>query len=384
MVSLSISPWTLDELIIKIFKVTKIALFAYDFPHRKTHDFIVDLVSQGVNDLVVFGAPFKKISKNGNSISNSLQFPYILSADELCRNLGLKYFKLEHEDFVSIEDCIKKYSIYIGIVAGARILPESTISLFKGGVVNFHPGKIPETSGLDSFFYTLKKNIALGVTTHFIDHKVDSGYFLDFKELNLHLGCSPSDVIENNYQLQRLALKNFLSDLASNSLKPSIINRPAKNNPMSPDEKIDALKRFPYWVASRIRSQYFDRLISACKYGNVDDAQNILAYDNSLIDMSTIEGWTPLIVACHNQKINIVKLLLNAGADPNRSGSNGTTPLMYAKNSLLNKEDVSYDLLIELVKRGANVNAFDSHGKDIFHYIKSVGDERMLKFFLSA
>ena len=39
---------------------------------------------------------------------------------------------------------------------------------------------------------------------------------------------------------------------------------------------------------------------------------------------------TPLIIAIQHGRIEKVKMLLNAGADPNVTGPNLTTPLMYA------------------------------------------------------
>ena len=72
----------------------------------------------------------------------------------------------------------RKYKINLGIISGARIIDKKIIKLFKYGIINFHPGKIPETSGLDSFFWTIKKNIYPSVTAHFIDQYVDRGKIL--------------------------------------------------------------------------------------------------------------------------------------------------------------------------------------------------------------
>ena len=58
---------------------------------------------------------------------------------------------------LKIKLIVKKYKINIGIISGARIIDKKIIKLFKYGIINLHPGKIPETSGLDSFFGQLKK-----------------------------------------------------------------------------------------------------------------------------------------------------------------------------------------------------------------------------------
>jgi methionyl-tRNA formyltransferase len=64
----------------------------------------------------------------------------------------------------------------------------------------------------------------------------------------------------------------------------------------------------------------------------------------------------------------MVKLLIEKGSNPNGKNLNGTTILMYAKDSFLKTKDIS--IIEYLINNGANVNAEDIHGKTIFDYLQ--------------
>ena len=105
-----------------------------------------------------------------------------------------------------------------------------------------------------------------------------------------------------------------------------------------------------------------------CETGDVEAASDKLDFDSSLLFIANDKGWTPLIVACFNQQTEIVRLLLKSGADPNRSGANGTTPLMYAKTKILNQTEPDISLIKLLIDAGADCTRTDCYGKDIFFY----------------
>lgn len=92
--------------------------------------------------------------------------------------------------------------------------------------------------------------------------------------------------------------------------------------------------------------------------------------------------WTPLMGACLSNSLGNVKLLLEAGADPNWQNSCGETPLHKAAR---HKDKA---LILELVKFGADINAHDHEGQtsimianiatgdghaDIIHFLRSLG-----------
>jgi len=89
-------------------------------------------------------------------------------------------------------------------------------------------------------------------------------------------------------------------------------------------------------------------LIPACERGHVETVRLLL--DRSKIDVNHVNnlGWTALLEAVilsdgGPRHIEIVKLLLDAGADPNIADNDGVTPLKHAR-------DRRYDAMAAMIK----------------------------------
>lgn len=358
------------------------ALFAYDFAHRKTSDFIIDLVSVGVRDFVVLAAPKKKLVTQGEAISYRQKIIHCPAVDTktLCQNFGIPFYSVAHENFSRIRSLRDEHSLHLGIISGARIISADVIGLFPDGIINFHPGKIPESSGLDAFYHTIRSDVVPGVTTHFIDHKVDAGRLIHFDEVQINSDDTPGVVVENIYQAQRIALRRVVHLLGAGAFPSEPLIRPAKNSPMSTLEKYEVLARFSGWRDLIVIRQRIQKLFTACNAGDLPTVVSLLKEFPSLVNVRNDQGWTPLIVACHGQHVPLVVALLQAGATPNLANLKGTTPFMYAKEKLMNDPKANYHILGLLIDAGADLAAQDCFGKSVVDYIRDHNDMRMLAY----
>lgn len=353
----------------------RIAVFAYAFPHRKSQDFLCELALAGFRDVLVLAAPWKMLPHGASESC----FPTGLSNAKphdtatICQVLGFDFVETEHSDLERIRPEVEAGGISLAVIAGARILKSPIINLFSEGVLNIHPGMIPETSGLDAFFYTIKRQSPMGATAHYIDSRVDAGDLLFFEETLVGAEDSPEMVQHNNYQSQILALRRFIALRDEGELTPTEANRPHKNDPMTAEEKRETMQTFARWRSGRLIEQAFRSLILACESGKADIAAAQLHAFPALVERRTAQGWTPLIVAAFNQQIEVVKVLLQRGADPNASGRGGTTPLMYAKTALQNGSSQDRSLILTLLESGADMYRKDGLGKDVFHYLEKTG-----------
>ena len=76
-----------------------------------------------------------------------------------------------------------------------------------------------------------------------------------------------------------------------------------------------------------------DQLISWCRHRKLPEIVYLLSKGNSYVDINKIcdsNGNTPLIVACQNGHLNVVKMLVDSGADMNQINKKGNTPLHYS------------------------------------------------------
>lgn len=359
-----------------------LAVLAYDFPHRKTHDFLTELAVYGLRDVIVLAAPLRKLSgiDKQEYFSKTLAPSHPLPASKLCASFGFQYYRVAHEDSEEICRIQKKHEISLAVVAGARIIKSEVINIFPDGIVNFHPGKIPETSGLDALYYSIKKNVAPGVTTHFIDNRVDAGRLIYFDEISVDLQSTPEIIQENTYRAQTSALRRFLFDFERAALVASEISRPSKNLPMTSQDKMKTLLDFDRWRANQYFAQTKNILFESVQVGDCSLAELALNRLPSLLSTRNDQGWTPLIVACFNHHEEVAKLLLDRGADVNESGFKGTTPLMYAKTRLLKNKSPDYRFLDFLINSGADIAKKDIFGKNVIDYALDENDHVMVEY----
>lgn len=353
-----------------------ISVFAYAFPHRKTQDFLIELAAAGYTNVTVIAAPWKALphADSNRYFPKTLRLAPAMGTPEVCRALGFAFHECEHDDADRIAALRDEAGFQLGIISGARIIRRAVIELFDEGILNIHPGKLPETAGLDLLYYTIVKGVAMGVTAHYIDPRVDAGDELFFEETAL----GPDDTIEtvesNNYQSQIRALRRFITERDAKTLVRRPVHRPRKNEPMTPEEKRRAVSVFSSWRTAQFRLQKGRKLLAACRAGERVEVEHLLNEFPDLTEFRSSEGWTPLIIAAHGQKKEVVSALLERGADPNACGKKGTTVMMYAKTALVGRDSPDLSIMRALLDAGADPTRHDALGKDIFHYLRAEGD----------
>ena len=218
----------------------KLCVFSYSFKHKKSYDFINLLAKKNLIGLVI-ASPKEKLfikSKWQPHLKNFKKKSIILSSKEICKKYKINYVELKHSNFIEINKICKKTKINIGVIAGARILKKNVIKIFKHGIINFHPGKIPETSGLDSFFWMLKKNANPYVTAHFIDKYVDRGRIIKKKKIPVKKNDDFFSLKNRIYNYERILLSEISEKLKlKKKIRSTLIKNYSKNEQLSTKDK---------------------------------------------------------------------------------------------------------------------------------------------------
>jgi len=79
------------------------------------------------------------------------------------------------EDHNDLAPVLEMQNASMGVILGARIIKQHIIDCFPKGIINIHPGALPENRGLDNFKWALFKNIPMKITAHLIDSAIDRG-----------------------------------------------------------------------------------------------------------------------------------------------------------------------------------------------------------------
>ena len=94
------------------------------------------------------------------------------------------------------------YKINFGIIAGARILSKEIIKLFSYGILNIHPGLLPQNRGLDSILWAISKNNKIGISAHLINDKIDAGKLVFNKVINPGKNDNIFDIYKKVFEAQ--------------------------------------------------------------------------------------------------------------------------------------------------------------------------------------
>ncbi len=98
----------------------------------------------------------------------------------------------------------------------------------------------------------------------------------------------------------------------------------------------------------------------ACERAEGKFLIKILEQPNLVIDPKDHANRTPLVECCIQSRAPQVKLLLQAGANPNIVDTHGQTPLFKTRKVKIAKL---------LIKHGADINHTDTHGRTVLHYL---------------
>jgi len=225
-------------------------LFAYDFPHKKTQDFLFRLVVEGYEIKYCIAAPWKKLDIKQSLIRVDQKHAGIIHPSLICEKLGIKYFSADHDGQKTIE-IINKNPVDLYIIAGARILTKEVIEACGGKVLNIHPGLLPDVRGLDTFLWSIYYKKPLGISAHFITPKIDSGFLIYKERLPLYKNDLPFDITLRLLEQQPDVLIKALKILENKELKDlgdlSNDNSPY-NTKMDTELEESTYKQFNNWL----------------------------------------------------------------------------------------------------------------------------------------
>jgi len=223
-------------------KPTSLVVFAYNFVHRKTQDFILRLFLEGYKPSLIIAADPVKLKIPPSTIKSKIRHQAIVHPSEVAKTLDIEYVVLPHNS----SDCaalLKSVNPEVGIIAGARILKEPAIEPFTKGIINFHPGLIPEARGLDALLWSIYNDVPLGITAHIIDKYIDAGKILAKKEIPIYSNDTLFDLSERLYEIQLDLLKPSIEALLTGNIDSLVSLNTPYNRKMPPELEAEVLKK---------------------------------------------------------------------------------------------------------------------------------------------
>jgi ankyrin repeat protein len=127
------------------------------------------------------------------------------------------------------------------------------------------------------------------------------------------------------------------------------------------------------YLGYRSRSNPDNCLEGLIEAGNITEITSMLNKDSLLANRKCKHGRMPLHFAAFCSKADIIKLLIEKGADINARDNNNFTPLYYARDA---------DTAELLIKSGAKVNICDGNGYTPIHHAVNKGSKAVIKILV--
>lgn len=97
------------------------------------------------------------------------------SIRDICRQNGIPFDTFDNINEKSFVDRLRELKPDLIVLGGAPLLKKEVLGLPAIGVLNSHPGWLPEAKGMDVVAHSILNRIPLGATVFKVDEGIDSG-----------------------------------------------------------------------------------------------------------------------------------------------------------------------------------------------------------------
>ena len=220
----------------------KIGIFAYNFRHWKTQAGIQNLCMAGYKPEVIFAADPVELKFYQSKIRVSPKDLFLWHPKELCDFYSIDYHVVRHNS-EETATMVKEASLDLGIILGARILKPVSFRNFSIGVMNMHPGILPQNRGLDNLKWAIIDKKPQGVTTHLINDKIDRGQQILQEKIKIY---EDDTLLDIHLRLQHLEQKLMIDSVSvlSRSSKLKTIEKGTYYKSVPPEREAKMIQMF--------------------------------------------------------------------------------------------------------------------------------------------
>ncbi len=162
----------------------------------------------------------------GNEIAESIES----QIDELSLSgINVEHVEVSIHNSEQVMPHIKELELDLIVFGGTRIIRGEILDFPKDGVINSHPGLLPECRGSASPAWSVYHDIPIGSSTHFCDNGIDTGQLLLRREVPVKRGMKYEDLCYETLVLSGILMKEAL--IAYNEGRWDEMRRPQGESP---------------------------------------------------------------------------------------------------------------------------------------------------------
>lgn len=179
------------------------------------------LIKNGFIPKVIIEERSSLAIKNRNSIlsafkNHSENFP---STKSIISDFDVPLFYVENHNDVKCEDFLKKLDLDLIILGDTRVIKENIRRVPKIGIINSHPGYLPDVKGNNPYIWAIINDLPQGCSIHFIDENVDTGDVILRESIDLRTCKKYQDLLRKINILCADLMVRAVKQVADNSYK---------------------------------------------------------------------------------------------------------------------------------------------------------------------
>tara|TARA_B100000965_G_scaffold83969_2_gene67605 strand:+ start:4548 stop:5330 length:783 start_codon:yes stop_codon:yes gene_type:complete len=120
------------------------------------------------------------------------------------------HIEVDKHDSPNVMPHIEDFDLDLIVFGGTRIIRGDILDFPKDGVLNSHPGLLPECRGSASPAWSVYHDIPIGSSTHFCDNGVDTGDLLLRREVPVKRGMTYEDLCYETLVLSGVLMKEAM------------------------------------------------------------------------------------------------------------------------------------------------------------------------------
>jgi len=113
-------------------------------------------------------------------------FPVAPTFTEQLEGRGIERHSVPHHNKRESKELLEDIKPNLVVLGGTRIIKPALITIPRDGMLNSHPGLLPECRGSASVAWSIYFDIPIGCTVHFIDPSIDTGPIIKSQLIPVH------------------------------------------------------------------------------------------------------------------------------------------------------------------------------------------------------
>ena len=131
-------------------------------------------------------------------------------ADFAAKGINIPHVTVAIHNSEQVMPHIEDIELDLIVFGGTRIIRGEILDYPKDGVINSHPGLLPECRGSASPAWSVYHDIPIGSSTHFCDNGIDTGELLLRREVPVNRGMTYEDLCYETLVLAGVLMKEAL------------------------------------------------------------------------------------------------------------------------------------------------------------------------------